>query len=893
MTVESDTLRTLERIEKLLERSMASAGPGGPSQRPRVKVAGSARVTGGAAAPDKSVQQLGKAAAAAASQLKKFSSALGKLAGATNKDVIPAQKEHKKSTNEAADANRRLGKETDKQSASSSILSGMFRRLGLSVKDTGDKSEWLSGQFTTLGIQLTDALVNVTRDIFALQARGISASDSLFGLYGSAIKAGMSLEEYTAMLQDNSAAVVRARSFDEFSKDLESASKQLNKLGVFGPAATRLAASMRTNTVVLGISQDKQAGAVNSQVKMFEQLRKSTMMTADAFQELASDVANNQNVQEELLGLAPQERAARMEQIMQGATIGHRLGATAQASKQLTDALLEQRKATVQQRFQAAGYIRQAGAMIGMGAAETDELAKLRMKKRRTPEEEARFVELSGRLEQGLQAMQNTGNLQAEFLAEKMGELIGSTPQGAVQQAAGAIELQKQAGAVANAGIGKETSGFLQGIGQALTTLSGFMKNPLADAMVTFTSMLAQTGIQVVLMGRQIALLGVIARNTALHGGGAAGLPDIAAKGGKGAAGKGKGVIGAIGAAGKGIGNYISGVRGTASVIGTPLTIMGEMVSAFQGGWKMLSSVASGIKGIFMKGGPLAMAFGFMEELFTGESTKFLALGDGFGSRLIGAVIAGFNSFFTGITRLLDDGLNWVMEGLGLSFRFNITKVFDVATSYLVDGVKLILAGIVKVLAGSLEFFGFKDAPWVKSLRQTEESLYQSIAESSANREKLMETEGATMRSMGEAQIKAQKETEAKSKGLTKSTQDNVVYGIDALAASATRTVQGSQVAMPGPTQQQTVTPPEVNRSLAEADRKTEAAAKTKEGPAMSTTEETVLVLKQQLQVLQQMLTYWTSQEDMGEAFLKATSRPGLQSNEKLYAAVLGRQLSA
>lgn len=895
MTIESDTLRTLERIEKLLERSVASA-----RSDTRSSNLPDAKKRRAAGSPENSIKQLGTAAELAGVQLGKLyrntvllNKAFGQLVGATAKDLIPAQKNHKKSTDAAAAATDKLNKSTSRQTASSSLLSGMLGRLGISVKDTGERSEWLSGQFTALGVQLTDAFINITKDVFSLQARGISAGDSLLGLYGSAIKAGMSLEEYTAMLQENSAAVVRARSFDDFAKDIDKTTRQLNKLGVFGPSAEKLAASMRTNTVVLGISQDKQAGAVDSQVKMFEQLRKSTMMTADAFQELASDVANNQNVQEELLGLAPAERAARMEQIMQSATIGHRLGATAQASKQLSDALLEQRKATVQQRFQAAGYIRQAGQMVGMGAMETEELARLRMKKHLTTEEKTRFVELSGRLEQGLQAMQNTGNLQAEFLAEKMGELIGGTPQGAVQQAAGAVKLQQEAGAVANKDIGKETSGFMQDIGRALTTLSGFMKNPLADAMVTFTSMLAQTGIQVLLMGKQITLLGIIARNTA--GGG---LGDVLGKGG------GKGgifsrILGAGSNAVKGVGSYLSGVRGTASVIGPTATIIGEMGIAAQGGVKMLMAAASGIKSLFMKGGPLSAIFGFFEELFTGESTKFLALGDGLGSRLIGAVIAGFNSFFTGFTRLLDAGINSVMEGLGWSFRSNITKLFDVATSFLVDGVKLALASVVKFLASTLEFFGFKDAPWVKSLKKTEESLYQSVQESSANREKLMETEGATMRSMGEAQIKAQKETEAKSKGLTKSTQDNIVYGMDALATAANRTVQAAQatqaapqVAMPGPTQQQSVTPPEVNRAQAETDRKAEAAAKTKEGPVLSTSEETVLVLKQQLQVLNQMLAYWTNQEDLGETFLKAASRPTLLSNEKLYDAVLGRQLS-
>ena len=852
-----------------------------------------------------------------------FEKAAGVVLGAlipADKELIAATHGVTKEINESSDA---LNANNKQQSRSSSFFGGILSRFGISLKKTGDTSEWLSGQFKNLGHSLADALVNAIGDIYHLQSQGIAAGDSLFSLYGKAAKAGMSLEDYTSMLQDNSAAVVRARSFDDFSKDIDRTTRQLNKLGVFGPTAEKLAAALKTNTVVLGISQDKQAGAVDSQVKMFENLRKSTMMTADAFKELAADVANNQNVQEDMLGLAPAERAERMNQLIQTATIGQRMGATAQASKQLTDALLEQRKATAEQRFQAAGYIRQAGAMTGMGAAETEELARLRMKKRRSPEEDARFTELSGKLEARLQTMQNSGNIQAEFLSEKMGELIGSTPQGEVQKAAGQVELQKQAGSVQNQDIGKETGAVGQAVGKALTALSGVMKNPLADAGIIFSSILAQS-----LM--QNKWLSIIARNTS-------GVPGTGAAGGK------KGMLGRVGAAAtsvktmgldmfqktvdtaKNVGpaakkgftslftaanTYAAGVGELAKqtksgalmsvvsdVASLAKSIVGGGLSAAVGGASSLLS--NGIK-MFAKTGPFAILFGSVEELFTGEMTKALGLGDGFGSRLLGAVAAGLNSFFTGITRLIDGGINWVMEGLGLSFRSNITKLFDLATSYLTDGVKYVLLGIVKVMSSSLEFFGFKDAPWLKSLKETEKGLNDSLEESSANREKLMKTEGATLRSIGAEQIKTQQETADKSKKLVQATKDNVVAGIDALAASAQRTVDAVQsvqatpnsnasiIATPAETKQSSVSPPDVNKTSAAESPVAEKTTETSETTARGE-DEVVLVLKQQVQLLQQMLTFWTNQEGLGETLLKAANRPALTSSEKMFGLALGR----
>lgn len=798
---------------------------------------------------------------------------------------------------EAASDAKETNEEVIKSSGMvSRALSSMFGN----VKDGNKSFDEFFGRIRSWTVQLRDVLSDVIRDVYNLQARGIQAGNSLTGLYGSVIKAGMSLDEYTAMMEENSAALVRAKSIEDFTDQVADSRKQLAKLGSFGPSATRLVAAINTATVTVGIPQEKLAQATESQVKLFGQLRKSTLMTADAFRDLVADISSNQNVQEDLLGMAPIERQARMQQLMQIGTLGHQMGLTQDASKRLTDALLSQRKATAQQRFQAAGYIRQAGAIIGMGGRETEELAKLRMKKRRTPEEEARFVELSGMMEEGIQRMMNSGNIQAEFIAEKLDEILGSTPQGEVQKAAGQARAQQQAGPVRAEGIGRETTTVQQQIGETLTTISGFMKNPLGEAAITFGSILAQSLMQNFWLSR-------IAANTSGKGPTASMFDRFFKKAGKPGGPKpglfrasweynkanspvmkaGRGVMdfakGGIGNAMKGVGDYLSMIKRISTAYGNSMGIMTMLVDAASTGMNALKSLGSGIKSIFGKGGPLGMAFGFIEELFTGATSEFLGFGDGLGGRLLGAVVAGFNSFFTGITRLFDDGINWILEGLGINFKVNTTRWVDLATSYVTDGFKLILAGLAKSVAAGLEFFGFKNAPWVKSLREAEENIYRSMSKSADNREKLWSDENATMRSIGEAQVKAQQKVADKSQKLVQVTNDNVAYGIDqALTQARAVAATTAQVATPVMQKQVGVTPPEVNKPQVEAKERTAEETSAKKEAALAAAPEALQMAQQQLKVLQDILMAIMDQTASQESHYAATNRVRLSSSADL-----------
>jgi hypothetical protein len=378
------------------------------------------------------------------------------------------------------------------------------------VGEAGKAAEPVKTQFDLLKEKtkkLKDSfgfLYQIIDDFYSLQRRGISGSKDLAGMYANAVKAGMSLAEYTEMLEENQAVVARKGSFEEFDKSISKTSKELGSLGIFGPAARKLSASMETAATTVGIPQAQMADATTAQVKLFKQLRKSTLMTSDAFKALVEDISNNTNVQEELLGLAPAERQARMDDIMHTATLGQQMGLTANTSKQLTDALLAQRRATAKDRFKAAGIIRQAGSMTGMNAQDTEELARLAQKKNKTEEENARLTELHGQMQERLQGMQNSGDVGAQNIADQINEAIQGSSQRDVAEVAGKAQLQKQSGDVVNSRMGQETGPLAQMMGNIMTTLTGITKNPLYDAAKQFAELIAGSVAQVLFL-RKIA----------------------------------------------------------------------------------------------------------------------------------------------------------------------------------------------------------------------------------------------------------------------------------------------------------------------------------------------------------------------------------------------------
>jgi hypothetical protein len=776
----------------------------------------------------------------------------------------------------AAKVAKSLGNASDEAQGAS----GRIKNLGKSALESAKSGNYFSKRIASAaasGLGLEVAMdgfktvlmqgIEITKDYFRLQSRGISGTSNLADFYVAAAKAGMSLQEYTQLVEENSVVVARSSSFKDFNNRLEASTDQLAGLGIFGKTARDLSATMLTSATTLGVPQKELGSVVQSQIKTFQNLRDMTGMTADGFKQLIAEFSSMSEVQDQLLGMAPEQRAAAQADLLNSFTLGQQMGLTAQQSKALGSALLAQRKATAVDRFKAAGTIRQAGAIAGMSSADTEELARLSQKKNKSAEENARFAELGGNLQKRLEEMQNSGNISAENIADQLQAQFPGLTADALKQS-GIAKLTTDSGE-AQKNFTATTGEIGQTLGKLATAIDGFTKSPLYEVLQGVGTIFI--GFMAYMKAKSLvdSVIGVAGK--AVPGAAAASTTAGAAAAGK--------------VATSGYDNLLRSGGSAANSAASGSKVLSAAASAesaiVQGGstfGKTLTTVG-GKLATFLKGFPfVSIIIGGIEEAFTGEMSSALGLGDGLFGRLTGIVIAGLNSFVTGITRVLDEGINWLMEGLGLSFRSNLTGLFDGATSLLVVGFKGLLLGGMVAIREALAFIFGDSVPFVKSLDAGIESLNGSIAEQLENTKKMTETEGGTLRKEGEQVQKRQelaKKSETANKAVT-GAMGGVVNGLDGLVASAQSTVKSAQanmaktsdaqVATPGPTPVQNVNQPDVNTNKTQdetTDKKTSSGIAGKD----LTISDMIAVLQQQLDVAKQTLVAISTPKELDNVY--------------------------
>jgi len=925
--ITGEALKLLQRITKALEGSSATVAGGAPARGGRVPVNRSNKdpIKATAAAMDdlggstdqldKRFRRLDRTMSVTVGRFGILNKTLKAKAPGISTPAVNMQPVEKEVEKAAEDVNESTG----------SIISRFAK--------TAKESVLLGTAFTALGNILRGPFLDVITDAYRLQAGGVDAQKNLLDFYVAAGKAGMSLREYTRLLADNEAVVTRFGSFKDFNKALESTTDRLGSLGVFGESARQLTATMMSSATTLGIPLKQQAGVVDEQIKTFERLRKTTLMTADQFQDLVRTLGENENVQENLLGMAPQERAARLNELMQVQSLGAQLGLTKQQSQQLSDAMLAQRKALAPERFKAAGVIRQGGAIMGMSAGDTETLARLAQRKNLQGADAELFRQLSAQYQQGLEAMMNSGDIQQENIAEQLQQNAPGFFQ-RIAEASGKAQLTVDSGqAGANKDFGDKVGDFGKAVANFGVAVNGIMKSPLGEALRHLEPVLTSLGTFLFMSRRMFPKVGGAAaevmgpptpkRIAAKQAAGeAADLLTLPLKSMRAVATKtdilgpfksmlggfksftatardlSKGGLSAVANVGKSAKDYVSWFKAIAADGGLTKTelVLQEAGAAFKAGFNGISGAlkAGGnfFKSVF--GPELGFIFGAVEEAFTGEMTKSLSLGDGIFGRMLGVVIAGFNGIFTGVTRLFDDVLNWLFEGLGIDFRVNTTKFVDYVTGMIVDGWKMISSIFMKGLAGLLEMLPFvkKDAPFIKKLRDNADAVDDSLMQSAKTREEMWNTEGATLRTMGEKQLKAADDTAKKMDAVAAKlnvANGAVVTGIGGLASSAQATINAAQtnaaqVATPGQETRATVTPPEVNKTQVE-EKKEGVAGSAASGPVLVNAPDVVLVLKQQVDVLSQMLAKLT--EGKTEEYARMT-RPILPDTAALAPYAIG-----
>jgi len=671
------------------------------------------------------------------------------------------------------------------------------------------------------------SLYKVIDDYYNLLRRGISGSENLVNMYVNAGKAGLSLQAYTQLLEENQATVARFGSFEEYDKQITKTTKQLNGLGIFGEKAAGLAGAMGTNAVTMGIPMSHMANATRTQVNMFEVLRKSTLMTADEFRDLANTVGNNIAVQEELLGVTPQEREARMANILSTASLGQQMGLTKDASRQLTESLLMQRKATAKDRFKAAGIMRQAGAMTGMSADDTERLARLSQKKNKSDDENKELVALQGQLQERIATMQNSGSVGIENIADAVTEQIQSSSQRDVAAASAQAQLQKQSGGVVNSELGALPTVMEKTFGQVMTAMSGIAQNPLFDGAKMIAQLLVQTALAV----KSVGLLSVIAAASTAKGGKVGGMLEgvktifgrgsrgtapgpgaplggtVNAQPGGGGPGRGRrrrrgrgGGGGAVAGIGAGIVTEMTGMD-VGGLAGAP-DAGGDLVSVAtkSGGIaniaKTIGGAVWGNIGSILKGGAiLAAVWGAAEEMFTGNlaaaglatASEDFNVGDkGWipkmagmlwekGSAMIYGAIRGIG---TAVTGAIDGILNGFGVDLVDEWGFSATNMFDRIFINMAIAWKDWKLLIMKGWSGIASLFGISFLE--DNIKDTEKEIATS-KESLA----ILEKDGAaTLTTIGES---TQKEI-AKQKAGSKRTSAEVSKSIPQLLQQASKT---------------------------------------------------------------------------------------------------------
>jgi hypothetical protein len=797
----------------------------------------------------------------------------------------------------------------------------LLMELGSSSSSVGRNFVLLSGKTTILYNAFTD-LVGIVRtvgdDYFRLQARGISATQTLYDMYFAAAKAGLSLEEYAKLLDESGTVVSRSSSMEAFNKRLEYSTKALGELGVFGPAARQFSATMMTTATAVGIPQAAMNNVMDQQISAFTQLRKVTGITADGFMELTRGVMENEHVQAQLLGLAPRERVARQQQLIQTGILGRQLGMTAQQSQQLTEALLAQRGASVEDRFKAMGMARMAGAMTGMNAADTEELALLFMKKNRTPDEDRRFLALGGQLEQRIQSMQGTNNLAIQYMMDQVISQMTALQRQQLESS-GKARAAQESGPMINTDFGSQVGVFGQWVGHFATAVQGFQKSPLYQIIQAALPLLGgiatfmllkkfgkgaataggaggdRAGILKSAMDMNSKLSGMLFKPFTLVLDAVKGIPSGLKSVGTGVSGfidvistaggklktfiesgalrtaftsllQGiKNIGSAVASGGSGIVAYARNLMNISSTFGKSTAVLSFADDVY----KVAAAGFSKVAGVFKAGGPLSFIFSAIEEAFTGEMASALGLGDGIFGRILGVVIGGFNGIFTGITRLVDGALNWLLEGLGIDFTVNTTKLVDMATSTLTDFFKRLISVIMKGIAWGLEkvggLFGVSP-PFAKALKEKAATIDDSIIKSSELRQKMLETEGATLRTIGKAEQK-QKE---QAKNQAKKANQEISQATSSVQSTAVDSIKkawetvGTQIAIPSDTVSNLQRPkaPEVNKNEEKTEPKPvqttgSKAIQTSEldsNNAIPLLQEQLIIMKQQLAVLEQML---------------------------------------
>lgn len=676
MATDTDILATLRSIEKLISGGASTAGLGRAPQQQQGGAGTGLRFTrqqaqGGQQQPNNKSFQ---ATSAGLDALNKSAGGLGKTFDGLSKTVyntranfVSMNRSMRAYTTGQATANVTGGQQQTPQTGVqapatgifSSFVQGLFGKkpagtkapgqaLGDGMAELGTTASLTKVTLIGFGKAIAGMIAPLAKDMIALQSAGINATSAIGGLYLDAAKAGMSLADYTKLLDESNAVVSRSSSMDDFNKKLTSSVGQLNNLGIFGSEATGLAAQLATSATTLGITQGDLNKATDPLISQFANLQKSVGMSVTSFAELEKVVSENENVQDAMVGMTKQQRIAALGEFVQTQALGRSLGGTKAQSDALAKSLLDQRNVSVEDSFKGGAAVNQAAASFGMNGADARNLADALQAPIPSEEQKKIIATVGAEFEKNIQSRLSSNNIQERFLAQQFQSLLPANFRetlNKVGRAATTGESGPNQGV--NVDFAHGASDLVKGAGFLLTASEGFAKNPIAASLVTALSTAAFTTSLGWAIGNAFAKMS--------GGGNGAGFLSNLFGGSKGAAGVGGAVAAEEGAAvagtaaagtaaaGVGVAGTLKAAAGTAGktlgVIGAVLTVVTTIGGAISD-WRDAD-----------KREQAAQAAGDKSGVQDAQDDKTVAKGEGVGAAVgagIGIAISGAVAFFTG-----------------------------------------------------------------------------------------------------------------------------------------------------------------------------------------------------------------------------------------------------
>ena len=299
-------------------------------------------------------------------------------------------------------------------------------------------------------------------------------------IVGQSIKLGISSEKLTEIFKQNASTVALVGGH-EFTDRLNKAQNGLVELGLGLEEAAQGANGFHKNAIESGIDP-RNTNAINKsmqeQTKAFAKLRSLTGVTAEEFNNLNQQLLENADNQTLMLRIAPQERAARFNELQGLRQEFVQRGLSAQAAQNMMNVMNQFQKNKLKDRLEGAARMQQLGGIMGMGA-EGARAGELMRKRTRTKSEEAELAMLSANMKGASEQFGNQG-MGFENAMDVMDDNMGQAAKGLLDAS---VQLKLAADKMAridDATVGKEVENSkLSPEAQALVKTQDILKNAL------------------------------------------------------------------------------------------------------------------------------------------------------------------------------------------------------------------------------------------------------------------------------------------------------------------------------------------------------------------------------------------------------------------------------